>query len=268
MTDEKDNQSAAPPEAYVEAPVPAATRPAAAKERSGFAGLRVSLIPAELTGRTGLDPRRALVILAALLLGATVLVVVVYLVVLRVSSVRAERIEVLRGELAGLRAETSVLEQRARLAVAFNAQVTAGAAALDGHVYWTGFLRRLEQYVLPAVRCTTLTGDAGGGLANIDCAGRTYRDVAEQITLMRSHPDVLEVRTSSASAQVSNTGEIEGVSFSMSLKMKPSAWAALSVKEASSAAASSQSVQAVPQPELPVGAPTPIVPPTVVTPFP
>lgn len=236
--------------------------PQAAAEKSFFSGLRVSLIPSELTGRVGINSRQALIILAVVFLVETVLIGAGYLVLLKVSASRAARMDALKVEVTSLVAETVQLEKEAGAAAAFNAQVVAGVAALDGHVRWTSFLRTLERYVLPSVMCTAMNGDSGTGTVTLDCITRSYRDAAEQIVLLRQMPNLVDLQTPAVSARAESDGTVSGVSFSLGLKVKPIAWIGLEETGGGTEPPNSSTAPGAPAPAsvLPAGAPVPIAP--------
>lgn len=223
MAEDKEKKPEAALESYLEPPTP---KPAE-KEKSVFSGLRVSLMPTELSGSASMDPRRAVAILGVVLIAETFLIGMAYLALMKVSNDRAQAVESLKSELATLQSQTPGLEQKAAKAVQFSAQYEANQISLDQHVYWTRFLPELEKFILPAVQCTSFSGDAVTGIVNMDCHGRNYRDVAEQVVYMRTNPLVTDLRTSSASLDVDKEGNLLRSTFTMNMKFKPSAWKAL-----------------------------------------
>jgi hypothetical protein len=220
MANPKDNKSAAEPESYLEPP---AAKPVE-KEKSLFAGLRVSLMPTELAGSAAMDPRRALAILVIVLIAETALIGVAYLGVIKVTNDRTAAMEAYKSELTSLRARTKTMEGQAGLAAQFSAQYAANQISLDQHLYWTQFFAKLEKYILPNVQCVSFSGDVLTGAVNLSCHGRNYRDVAEQVVYMRTNPDLVELRTNSASAEMDKDGKPISTSFDMNMKFKPSVW--------------------------------------------
>jgi hypothetical protein len=108
-------------------------------------------------------------------------------------------------------------------ALAWNVQLAAARETLDKHLRWTNLFAYIELRTLPTVKYQSFSGNADG-VVNLDATGRSYRDVAQQIVALRADPLISEVRSSSAAARVSADGEIEGVSFTLSIQFKPEIW--------------------------------------------
>lgn len=220
MADVKDNQRAAAPESYLEPP---AAKPVE-KERPSFSGLRVSLMPTELEGSASLDPRRAVAVMVIVLIVETALIGAGYLAVVKTENDRTAAMEASRSELVSLRTATKALEGQAAQATQFSAQYAANKITLDEHLYWTPFFAMLEKYILPNVQCVSFNGDVLSGAVNLSCHGRNYRDVAEQVVYMRTNPDLLELRTNAATAELDKEGQPVSTSFEMGMKFKTATW--------------------------------------------
>jgi hypothetical protein len=242
MAEDKAKKPEAGLESYLEPPTPKPVD----KEKSVFSGLRVSLMPTDLAGSATMDPRRAVAVLAVVLAVESLLIGMAYLALMKVSNDRAQAVESLKSELATLQSQTPALEKKAAKAVQFSAQYEANQISLDQHIYWTRFLPELEKFILPSIQCTSFSGDIITGTVNMDCHGRNYRDVAEQIVYMRTNPLVTDLRTSAASVDVDKDGSLLRSTFSMNLKFKPSAWKAVESGKMPSAAPSPTSVETSP----------------------
>lgn len=214
--------------------VPAAkqgTPSGAASQRSegglgrAFSGLRVSLMPSELEGKAPPDLGRRLLILALVLVIETIAVGAGYFFVSRAIDARVAKRDELDGQIAQLTRDFAKQEETAaKEEAAYNGQVIAAKEALDNHVFWTRFFTFLESKTRPTVRYLNFSGDSDSGVVTLDAVGRTYRDVAEQIVALKEEPMIADVRTAAASAKVDEKGEINGVAFTMVLKLKPEAW--------------------------------------------
>jgi Tfp pilus assembly protein PilN len=183
-------------------------------------GLRVSLLPNQLEGSEAPDIRKRLLVLALVLVVETILLGVAYFFVLKYADQRTARKAVAEQRMTAAAAEIKTAEAALGAARSWNDQLAAAKETLDKHVRWTSLLAFLETRTLPSVKYHSFSGNIDGTV-NLDAVGLSYRDVAQQIVALRADPLILEVRTSSAAARVSPTGEIEGVSFTLALKFRP-----------------------------------------------
>ena len=187
----------------------------------GQGGLRVSLMPVEGEGRSGPDLGRSLVILGIVLLAETLLILGAYFYLSQLTSQRTGEQEELRGRITAADKSIADKEKSVSDMVTFSGQVNAATEVLDGHVYWQKFFDFLEKNTTPTVRYVNFSGDADAGQVILDAVAVSYRDMAEQIVLLRENPDVESVRATSAAARISEVGEVVGVSFSMAVKFDP-----------------------------------------------
>lgn len=241
-------------ESYVSAAKPGGTKPGGTPAPAGggvFSGLRVSLMPSDLEGNKQVDAGRRLLILALVLVVETALILGAYFMVNQTASSRTDKRDELLAKVDALSKSIAKQEAAAKDVVAYQQQVAAAGETLDKHIYWSSFYAFIEKKTIPSVKYLNFSGDADSGTVTLDAIGLTYRDVAEQIVQFREEANVIDVRTSSASARVSDTGEVTGVSFTLVLKLKPEVWK----KVAAGAAAPSPS-------PTPSPAPTPVTPTT------
>lgn len=213
--------------------IPAAPRPSVPPARTpadagsfggGIGGLRVSLMPSEIEGKAPPNLRKRVILLALTLVVETLALGIGYFVLLGVARSRTEEGTELAAQRSTLMLAVQKKEGAAKEAVLWNAQRIAAKESLDGHVYWTALFGFLEAKTLPSVRYNSFGGDAANGTITLDARANSYRDVAEQIVVFRNEPAVLDVRTTSASAQVNELGEIVGIAFSMSVRIDPALW--------------------------------------------
>ncbi|KPJ85507.1 hypothetical protein AMJ57_02910 [Parcubacteria bacterium SG8_24] len=187
-------------------------------------GLRVSLMPAE--GRKERPPdtgRRALILVLVLIVETIVIGSLYFLTIQRTSVMESEKAKY-EEEMTQLNQQIGTAVEEARDMRIFGVQMGAVQQALDSHVYWTKAFDFLAANTHPSVRYVNFTGDSRTRVIVVDAVGGSYKDVAEQIVIMRESPSVESVQTSSAAARVSEVGEIEGVSFSMVLRLSPEVW--------------------------------------------
>ncbi len=187
-------------------------------------GLRVSLIPAEMSGQAQMDLRRSLIILGLIVITEILLIGGVYVSLAYTANARREEINSLKTELANAKRDNSSLEGTAESAATLGMQTVAAAKLLDNHVYWTGFLTLLERNTMLGVSYLNISADVGTRVLMADCLARDYEEAASQMVHFRNSPDVEEATFSSLTARVNAVGEVEGVSFSVSLKLKPESW--------------------------------------------
>ncbi|HTM68433.1 MAG TPA: hypothetical protein VL426_03980 [Candidatus Binatia bacterium] len=209
------------------APAEAAAPPAPRTERGGgepFAGLRVSLMPSELEGRTGPDMGRGLMILGLVLVVETIIAGALYFMTARATDARIAKRDELQTKVDDLDKQVAAQETLAKEAAAYNGQVAAAKEALDKHLFWSRFFAALESKTHPTIKYLNFSGDSDSGIVTLDALGKSYLDVAQQIVAFKEYPLVSDVRTTSAAAKISEKGEVTGVSFTLVLKFKPEVW--------------------------------------------
>lgn len=196
-------------------------RPAPPSGSGGLSGLRVSLMPSEGAPTPQQDLGRAIVILVIVLLVETLIIGGVYFYLAQTTVKRSDDQTALKTQITALDKDIKVKERTAKDVLTFAAQTTAVTEALDSHIYWSKFFTFIEANSTPTVRYANFSGDADTGQVILDAVAVSYRDMAEQIVLLRENPMIRTVRSTSASARVSATGEVTGVSFSMAVRFKP-----------------------------------------------
>lgn len=194
------------------------------QKSGGRGGFDVSFAMDDLTGKAPSDPRKMAL--------ALVLAVILETIVLGGAYVGLSLYkEGFEGRLGQARVDARQIEQSAgeivvavRNAETYARQLTAARSALDRHVAWTRLFDLIETLARPGTRFSQFNGSTMNGVVGIDASARSYRDMAEQIVALREHPLVESVRASSASAQVNDLGEVQGVAFAMTIKFKAEAW--------------------------------------------
>lgn len=187
-------------------------------------GLRVSLMPVERESGRRPDLRRRVIIAAVVLASELILLIAGNIVLASVMDRRTIDKDKLQGEIASVIGQIAEKEKAAKESAVLSRQMTLLEETLDRHIYWTEFFRFLEVNTLPTVRYTNIGGDAGSGIFSVDVVAAGYRDAVMQIVKFRDNPQVVQVKTSALSMQSDETGNVIGVNFSMSLKIKPVVW--------------------------------------------
>lgn len=181
-------------------------------------------MPSELEGRDAPDMRKRVLALILVIVVETLVIGMAYFFVLRAIATQGERKTAITGRAGALAGEIRKAEADLKDSLAWNAQVAVAKETLDSHVRWTKLFTFIEAKTLPTVKYNSLSGDSGTGSVSLDAVGNSYRDVAEQIVILRNEPLIASVQTSSAAARVDENGVVNGVSFSLVLRFKPEAW--------------------------------------------
>jgi hypothetical protein len=203
---------------------PAAKPAGGAPAKDAYAGLRVSLMPSEMEGGVAPDLKRSMLVIVLILIVETLIMGGVYFWLTQSISKRVAEREQLNLRIAAINKTVSELGKEMSAVVDLDHQIQTTVDNLDQHIYWTNFFRFLEDNARPNVHFMRFGGEVDSGMFTIDIMGKTYRDVAEQIVVLRENPATLSVRATSASARIGQAGEVEGVSSSMIVKIKPEIW--------------------------------------------
>lgn len=181
-------------------------------------------MPSETEGGTAPDIKRGLLILVLVIIVETIIIGGVNFWVLQTTSKKVAEREELNQRIAAL--NQTVVERGKDMSgvIDMDRQIQASLENLNQHVYWSNFFSFLEDNARPNVRFTRFSGDVDSSMFTIDILGKSYRDVAEQIVVLRENPSVLYVRATSASARIGQAGQIEGVTSSLVIKLKPEVW--------------------------------------------
>lgn len=221
--------AAAPPLASKPSPSAATSAGIAPVKAAGLdsitfgGGLRVSLLPNQLEGSEAPDIRKRSLILAIVLIAETVLIGVAYYFVLQSAGASEARKAVAEKSIADMMMPIKDAETALAAAKAWNAQLNSSKETLDKHLRWTALIGLIEARTLPTVKYTSFSGNADGSVT-LEAVAASYMDAAQQIVVWRSEPLVTEVRTSGAAARVGAQGDIQGVTFTLSMKFNPEAW--------------------------------------------
>lgn len=182
--------------------------------------LRVSLIPHDgAPGAAGVAGRR-MVILALILGAAVVGLPAVTLSV--IGAARKVRVRALEAEIADQKGK--IREADAALTPVRNAEraIKSLSLLLDNHRQMSAAFGAIERATIPEVSYIQLSSEGERGFS-LQAVGPDFTSVARQIVALRQSPDFDSVKVQSAAADISPSGEIRGVSFAISLSVKPEA---------------------------------------------
>lgn len=219
------------PPAPPAAPLPPTPPTPRSRAPEAAPSLRVSLLLPEF-GEESHDWRRTWLILALVIVLEIVVIGTAYILVLQRVNKRTAEKKTLTERLAAL--QTSVKEGETRIAevAAYSVQLSAAEKALDEHTYWSQVFSILTQRARPGTKFINFIGDSNKATISIDAVAPSYRLAAEQIVEMKADPSVESVRTTAASARVSDTGELLGVTFTMHITLAPESFKRPGAKEA------------------------------------
>ncbi|MEK9151747.1 MAG: hypothetical protein AAB692_00070 [Patescibacteria group bacterium] len=191
-------------------------------------GLRVSLMPVEGGGQQ--SERRYAYILAAIIAVETIVFGGSWAYLNSVVSARRET----RDRNADkVRVISQMIESSKTLLAQnddFVRRVDVLNGRLDAHYDWIAFFDFIESHTRPNVTYISFAGDSVSAAVTMDASGRSLRDIAEQIVLLKTSPLVTDVRVTSASTRIGADGTINGVGFTLLVKLKPEAWKPLAAK--------------------------------------
>jgi hypothetical protein len=226
LLENQDNQPAGGQSASVEQqPTSVSSVPPPPPETSDGigGGLRVSLMP-EKEKDPGSGLRRWLLILFAALLLETVAFGGGYLYLANLEANRLEEKNSVEQNLNEVVADIRAAEDEAEEAATFDSRAVVADELLTEHLFWTRFFKYLGTQTKKNVSYLNFAGDYDSRTVSMDAVARTYRDVAEQIVVLRENPVIEEVITASATAQVNEKGALDGVAFSLVMTLQPEVW--------------------------------------------
>lgn len=123
-------------------------------------------------------------------------------------------------EIAELKVRIAEADKEIKNIEIFGSKIRLVKDVLDSHVYWNNFFSWLEKNTLPNVYYSSFSGDLGG-VYNLYAKTDDYDSLYSQILHFKNNPDVLEVRTESASRTTNEkTGE-SLVNFGLNIKINP-----------------------------------------------
>lgn len=180
--------------------------------------LGVNLIPEDVLVK--LDPKTKLAQLGVTL-GIIILVVgAIYGYMLYQHSQITGKIEEMLGDISATEQEISNFEPLRQEAVSLKKNIDSVTLVLNTHIYWSQFLRLLEQYTLPNVYYSNLAGNVAGKIT-LTAKAPDLRTLSNQYLIFQNASDFVEsVTIDSAVTGAKETGE-ETVDFSISLTIKP-----------------------------------------------
>lgn len=117
--------------------------------------------------------------------------------------------------------EITALEKNSAVLNQFQNRLTVLKSLLDGHIYWSQFIAELEKYTLPSVAYDALSV-APGTAISFSATAPDFRTLARQLLVLQEAKSLVDaVRITAGSAQLDQSGDIDGVSFEVSFTMNP-----------------------------------------------
>lgn len=113
------------------------------------------------------------------------------------------------------------IERTSNELITFQNKLVAIKSLFDDHVYWTAFFKNLEETTLPEVIYTSIaispdmTATLAGAATNYTTLGRQY------LAFQRATSFTSSTEISGASAVLDSEGRINGVNFTITLKVNP-----------------------------------------------
>lgn len=124
-------------------------------------------------------------------------------------------------ELKEINGKIIEIERQSKELVAFQTELTAIKSLFDDHFYWTAFFKKLEETTLPEVIYTSIaispdmTVMLAGAATNYTTLGRQY------LAFQRASSFISSTEISGATAVLDSQGRINGVNFTLTLKIDP-----------------------------------------------
>lgn len=144
-----------------------------------------------------------------------------------------DRYNQLAGSISQTEAEINSFSTESGQAESLRDRAKVLQLLLKNHLYWTGFLDKLEHATAKNVLYTSLVAESGGGEVVLTATAKSYEDVAEQLLLFQQADFVesVEINSASQSAVQPPAGESVApsvaealeVKFSVQLKLKDNA---------------------------------------------
>lgn len=180
--------------------------------------LDVNLIKDEV--RVVFDWRRNLLVILVVFLVAAALVAELYFGLDWWSQKEMVRAQSITSQLDSLNREIAQTKGQVDAALTYQAKTAAAGQLLTNHVYWTNFLRWLEKNTLSSVKYTDFSGDLSGQY-ELAANASTYAEVSWQAKILLDDSLVEKVEILTAANGSEGIKNQSGVSFPMSLKIKP-----------------------------------------------
>jgi len=222
MVEESTTNQVRPPTT----PPPEVPKPQEKKSKISetFSGLRVSLVPKELLGQDGPDLKlRLLVAVMIIILETGVILSGYYFVNQKVEAKKAEKIK-LEQQYEVVKLQAMTKEQDMNEAMLFSRQMNVAMKSLDNHVYLTELINFIESNTLGGIKYDRILMDTKSGLVSLDISAPKYRAMAQQFVHFANVDEIMQMRNTSVSGEVSSDGILNSVFSTVILKINPSVW--------------------------------------------
>lgn len=188
----------------------------------------VNLLPEELVGRE--EPRKKILNLSFMALGAVVLVALVYSGLYFYQTIIVTKTQEVKTQRLALETQIQSRQNEQNESLQFKQRLDNVKTMLDSHIYWTKFFEKLEYYTLPNVYYTGGFNASTASQLTLQAVAPDFKSVAEQLVVLQNAPDFVEsVSITGAQLQEGEAGPelpagsiITGqVNFSISLTLVP-----------------------------------------------
>ncbi len=178
------------------------------------------------------EPRKKLINLGFISLGAVVLIILAYFGLAFYQSNIVTRTQEVRQERLDLDKQISDLKNQQDASIDYKRKLEAVKNIISHHVYWSKFFEKLEEYTIKDVYYVGAFNGVLNSTINLSAETNNFTSVAEQLIVFQNAEDfVSEViitgakkSGSGSSSEIAMPGEIieSFVTFSISLKLVPS----------------------------------------------
>lgn len=165
--------------------------------------------------------KKNLMILSSGVIAGLVLFILAFVGVRVYAYVIAQNARQLSVNLGKIDEEITTLEKNSASLNQFQNKLSILKSLLDGHIYWSQFITELEKYTLPSVAYDALSV-APGTAISFSATAPNFRTLARQLLVLQEAKSLADaVRITAGSAQLDQSGDIDGVSFEVSFTMNP-----------------------------------------------
>lgn len=165
--------------------------------------------------------KKNLVILGSGVLAAIALSALLFVGIRLYAYVIAQNARQLSVNLGKIDEEITAIERNAPALNKFQNKLATLKSLLEGHIYWSQFITELEKYTLPTVSYDTLSV-APGSAMSFSATAPDFRTLARQLLILQEAKSLVQdVRITAGSAQLDQSGDINGVGFEVSFTMNP-----------------------------------------------
>jgi len=148
---------------------------------------------------------------------ALLIVGIVYGGIRAYGSQREKEIQTIRDVIQKTESQISNLERNAAVLSQFQTKLTSLKTLLDTHISMVKFFRKLEELTLSNVSYSNVSL-SGEGTVMLSAVSTDYTSVGRQLLAYEKAPEIIKkAKITAVNGMLSQTGDIAGVSFNLSL---------------------------------------------------